>query len=390
MRLKVGLVDVLGNALLEPRQHVLEILLFVTRGLFVRHGHATVLRRKLLLVDHGAEVDEVTFHRGFITHLHLGVFRLDLPLGLRGCRGREHRERRFGALVLGIVLRHPRVHRARLLRQIRAQQRIGELDIGVDQLDLVPRLEGELDGLLPVPHAVWIEPQHFVHEIARVSEIPGILVARRREVELFDTAFPLALLDQRLPQRLVRFRVVRVVCDARFQLLDARRRGRFLDVGKDQRARLIRLAGNLIHAEIDEPGAAADRDRRVVFGLDEFLPRLGRRGRVIDRERLIVHVVPGMRRRRLEVRLEFERRHFNDGLALAGPAGPAGPCHRRRGTLGHDRLHTRRFGGDGPPAAELRLYRRDGRRTLRGWRRRRLDNVALQYQIGLFQSFDFG
>jgi len=46
--------------------------------------------------------------------------------------------------------------------------------------------------LLPVAHAVRIEAQHLVHEVAGVREIAGVLVTGGGEVELFDTAFALA------------------------------------------------------------------------------------------------------------------------------------------------------------------------------------------------------
>src|SRR6266496_1534335 len=95
--LEVGLIDVFVDALLEARQHVLEILLLVSRRLLVRDGHARVFRRSFLLVvaQHRAEVDEVAVQRGLVADFHLGVFRLDLALRLPrlrrdGGRSEEH------------------------------------------------------------------------------------------------------------------------------------------------------------------------------------------------------------------------------------------------------------------------------------------------------------
>src|SRR3989454_4828942 len=50
-------------------------------------------------------------------------------------------------------------------RQVAAQQRVRQLEVGVDQLRLVPRLECELHLLLAVPHAVGVEPQDLVHQV---------------------------------------------------------------------------------------------------------------------------------------------------------------------------------------------------------------------------------
>src|SRR2546422_7185610 len=47
------------------------------------------------------------------------------------------------------------------------RSRIGQLEIGVDQLRLVARFECELDLLLAVPHAVGIEPQNLIHQVLR-------------------------------------------------------------------------------------------------------------------------------------------------------------------------------------------------------------------------------
>src|SRR6266511_3623773 len=59
--LEIGLVDVFVDALLEARQHVLEVLLLVSRRLLVRNGHARVFRRRSFLVvvtQHRPEVGE--------------------------------------------------------------------------------------------------------------------------------------------------------------------------------------------------------------------------------------------------------------------------------------------------------------------------------------------
>src|SRR2546422_10160230 len=74
------------------------------------------------------------------------------------------------------------------------------LEVGVDQLRLVARLEGEFDLLLPVPHAVGIESQDLVHQILRLPQVPPGLEPGRRQVELLDAPLPLARFDQRLAQ----------------------------------------------------------------------------------------------------------------------------------------------------------------------------------------------
>jgi len=65
----------------------------------------------------------------------------------------------------------------------------------------------------------------------------------------------------------MRFGIVGVVGDTLLELLDARRGRRLLDVGEDERARLVFAAVDLIDAEVDETGAASTRrDRRHVLG----------------------------------------------------------------------------------------------------------------------------
>jgi len=118
------------------------------------------------------------------------------------------------------VLAHALVHRPRLVWQIAAQQRVGEPEIGIDQFRLVPGLEGELDLFLAVPHAVGIEPQNLGHQRLRLRQVPPTLEPRRREIELLNTAFPLARLDQRLTEHPVPFGVVGVVGNPHFELLD--------------------------------------------------------------------------------------------------------------------------------------------------------------------------
>src|SRR5256712_5401191 len=144
------------------------------------------------------------------------------------------------------------------------------------------------------------------------------------------------------------FRIIGVVGDTLFELFDARRGRRLFDVGEDERAGLVRAAADLIDAEVDEAGAATTRgNRRLVFGLNEArMPR-----RLVDGERLIIDVVTPVGRSGLEVRLQLERRYFDDSLALPGSM-PRGGCPPGR-TLRDHGLHARRFGGGvaprGPP-----------------------------------------
>src|SRR2546428_9933512 len=55
-----------------------------------------------------------------------------------------------------------------LFRSILAQQRVRQLEVGVDQFLLVARLEGVLHQLLAVAHAVRVEPQDLVHQPLRL------------------------------------------------------------------------------------------------------------------------------------------------------------------------------------------------------------------------------
>src|SRR6266498_3045948 len=219
MRLEVRLVDVLVDPLPEPGQHLLEIPLLVAGGLFVRHLHPGVARPQILLKDHRRQIHEsAVLGRRLVAHLHLGVLGRGpaLPdfgpsLGRRRGDRRKHRERGLGPLVARVVLRDAVIHRPRLVRQVVAQQGVGELEVRLDQLRLVARFEGELHLLLAVAHAVRIESQDLVHEVLSLPQVSLVLEARRREIQLFDPALALALLDQRLAERLVRFGIVRVV-----------------------------------------------------------------------------------------------------------------------------------------------------------------------------------
>src|SRR3989442_4750727 len=227
VRLEVRLVDVLVDPLLEPGEHVVEVLLLVARGLLVLHLHARVARGLLVLEHHRAEVDEVTPGPGLVAHCHLRVLRLDLLVRLGGRsdrRRRQHGQGGLGALVLPVVLHHPLVDGARLLRQIAAQQRVRQLEVSVDQLALVPRVERQLDLLLAVPHAVGIEAQDLLHQVLGLGEGLDRLEAAHRDVQLLAAALALPRLDQRFSQRLVRLCVVRVLADRPLQLLDGRRR----------------------------------------------------------------------------------------------------------------------------------------------------------------------
>src|SRR5713226_5790429 len=209
--LEVSFVDVLVDPLLEAGEHALKILLLVARGLLVGHLHAGVPRGRLLLEHHGAQVDEVPGVCRVLAHLHLRVPGSGLPfripqrrfaLGLRVRRRRrdrgEHRERRGGAGVAGVVLGDALIHGSGLVGQVDAQQGVGELQVGVDQPRLVARLERELHVFLPVPHAVGIEPQDLVHQVARMDEVAAVLEPGGGEVELLDATRALTGLDQRL------------------------------------------------------------------------------------------------------------------------------------------------------------------------------------------------
>ena len=392
MRLEIGFVDVLIDALLEAREHVLKVLLLVAGRLFILDGHPRVFGRQFFVffAEHRAEVDEIAVRGRLVADFHFGVFGLDLPFGLPGGRRhgdgrREHREGSLGALILGIVLGDARVDGSRFLRQIRPQQRVGQLEVRIDQLGLVAAFEGILHRLLAVAHAVGIEAQHLVHEVARMGQIARVLVARGREIELFDAAVAVSLFDQRFAQRLMRFRIVGVVGDLALELLDLRRGRRLLDVGEHERPRLITRAVDLIDPEVDEAGPApTSRDRRVVFGLDEA--RMPWRRDLVDGERLVVDVMPRVGRGRLKIGLQLERRHLDDRLALARPRlGSGGRSDR---TLRYHGLHARWF-GRGHFAARGTAQRLQRRHSLLRGRRRGggggggggLDDVALEHEI---------
>src|SRR5256886_5241493 len=156
VRLEVRLVDVLVDALFEPREHFLEVLLLVPGRLLVRDLHAGVACRRFFLSNHGAQIEQIARPRPLLAKLHLPILwrRPLLTRGGRGLwrrrrRGREHRERRLRTLVLGIVLGHALIHGPRLVREVLAQQRVRQLQVGIDQLRLVTRLERVFHLLLP-------------------------------------------------------------------------------------------------------------------------------------------------------------------------------------------------------------------------------------------------
>src|SRR5947199_285600 len=94
---------------------------------------------------------------------------------------------------------------------------------------------------LPLPgvsSSVIIEPGDLFYERLRLLQVAGVLPPRSGEIELLDAAGALPFLDQRLAQRLVGFRIVRIVGDARLELVDPRRRGGLLDPREHQRPRL--------------------------------------------------------------------------------------------------------------------------------------------------------
>src|SRR5439155_91416 len=149
------------------------------------------------------------------------------------------------------------------------QHRVRQLEIGLDELRLVTRLERVFHLLLPVTHTVRVEPEDLLHQVPRLRQIPQVLETRRRVVELLDPAIPFARLDQGLAERLVRLRIVRVVGDARLELFGGGRRRRGLDVREHQRGRRVSLVDHAVQAQVDERRLPRLRDRRVIFGLDE-------------------------------------------------------------------------------------------------------------------------
>src|SRR2546427_10195481 len=101
-----------------------------------------------------------------------------------------------------------------------------------------------------------------------MREIAGTLVAGRRDLELLDTPLAVSLLDQRLAKRLMRFRIVGVVGNARLELVNARCRRRFLDVREHERARLVAAAADFVDPQVDKPGPpSAGGDRGGGLGL---------------------------------------------------------------------------------------------------------------------------
>src|SRR6266571_6239896 len=319
VRLEVRFVDVLVDPLLESGEHLLEVLLLVPGRLLVRDLHTAVAHQRLLVEDHRAEVDEIACLRHLIAHLHLRVLGRGPPLprgrlrrGRRRSGRREHGERRLRPFARGVVLGDPLVNSTCLVRQVLPQQRVRQLEIRLDELRLVTRLERVFHLLLPVTHTVRVQPEDLLHQVPRLRQIPQVLETRRRVVELLDPAVPFARLDQRLAERLVRLRVVRVVGDALLELLDGGRRRRGLDVREHQRGRRVSLVDHAVQAQVDERRLPRLRDRRVIFGLDES----PRRRDVLDRERLVVHIVARLGDRRIKVGLELERRHFDHGFPL--------------------------------------------------------------------------
>src|SRR5467141_3026927 len=117
VRLEVALVDVFVDPLLEARQPLLKVPLLVPGRLLVGDLHPRVAPGEVLVENHLSHVHEVSRLRRLVPYLHLRVpsgglalrvphlrFRLRRRLGRRCRHGREHRERRLGALVGGIVL----------------------------------------------------------------------------------------------------------------------------------------------------------------------------------------------------------------------------------------------------------------------------------------------
>src|SRR2546425_1164316 len=160
------LVDVLIDALFEPGEHLLEVLLFVPGRLLVRDLHASVACRRFFLQNHGAQVDEIALRRRFVAHLHLRILRRR-PLLTRGGRrlrrrrrgGREHRQRRLRTLVLGIVLGHALIHGPGLVREVLAQQRVRQLQVRIDQHPLSPGFDAYSTCFLRGRHPLGSGPR---------------------------------------------------------------------------------------------------------------------------------------------------------------------------------------------------------------------------------------
>src|SRR5256885_3825047 len=230
--------------------------------------------------------------------------------------------------------------------------RSAQLEVCVEQLRLVARLERELALFRAVPPAVGIEPQDLVHEILCLRQVPSGLEAGRRQVQLLDAPLPLARFDQRLAERLVPFGIIRVIGDPPLELLDRRLRRRRVAVGEHERTAFLLLTYQAVQAQVYRSRTA---------------PAPAPRAHVVDRQGLIVDLVPPVGRAGVEVRLELERRHFHYGLA-----------GRRARALRNDRFDLGRLGRLRTRPSKSR--RRPDAGPLRHDRRHRRLDLDLRFQ----------
>jgi len=170
----------------------------------------------------------------------LASLALTLPSGFprapaAATAGCEHRERGLARSFFASCSATARRRRGPS-RADGPQQRVGQLEVRVDQLRLVA-------GLNANSTAFWRWRTLFGSSRSTSStrsracgQIAGVLVAAGRQIELFDPALPVARCsDQRLAQRLMRLGIVGVIRDTALESSMSGAAGVLLDIREHER-----------------------------------------------------------------------------------------------------------------------------------------------------------
>src|SRR5450759_1049307 len=201
VRLVVLFLDIVGHALLELAQHVLEVGVLVATGLLLVDHHAGRLRL-LVLAKPVTQRHKVVLARGVRRGGHRDGFfgnggnhagvaaprcgrtvdRHRRGRCLRSGRG-ERFERGEGAHVVGRDLQDTLIHRLRFLGEPFAEERVGEVQVRLRQAHAIVVTERELDTLLVMAHRGGVQANDLVGNGARLMNPPRPLEPHHRLLE---------------------------------------------------------------------------------------------------------------------------------------------------------------------------------------------------------------
>ena len=202
MRLRIRLVDVLLDALLELAQHHLEVALLVAQPLFLADHPGGLL---CLVAKYQVSQIHETGASARLGSRGLGRNRCGRRFLSRVCGGRwggqkwiDGGDPLLGLFVFWVQFQNAHVHRPGFLHRPRPEETVGQTDVGRNEPGFVAGPVGELDALLEMWNAVWLEKQNLVGDARGAGPVLDVLKGLERRIQLIESPIPLPLLEQHL------------------------------------------------------------------------------------------------------------------------------------------------------------------------------------------------